>query len=44
LGIDTERLVRESRVALEQIIALGEDDIASFDDASIPVISVRNES
>jgi predicted metal-dependent hydrolase len=43
LGIDTRRLVRESRAALEQIIALGEDGIAGFDEASIPTISVRSE-
>ena len=38
LGIDTERLVNESRLALDQIVALSEDGIANFDEASIPHI------
>lgn len=38
LGIDTERLVHESRLALDQLVALGEDGIVDFDEASIPHI------
>lgn len=38
LGIDTARLVRESRACLEQITALGERDLAAFASDSIPMI------
>jgi hypothetical protein len=38
LGIDTDRLVRESRLALEQIVEHGSSDIDRFDPETIPTI------
>lgn len=38
LGLDTARLVRESRLCLEQITALGEKNLAAFEAETIPQI------
>lgn len=41
LGIDTERLLRETRVCLDEIVALGPDGLDRFDPSRIPVIELR---
>jgi sugar phosphate isomerase/epimerase len=38
LGIETGRLVAESRACLDRIVALGPEGIGGFDDATIPTI------
>lgn len=42
LGIDTQKLVAESRHCLDQIMVLGADRIGAFDASCIPVIELDN--